>query len=280
METITTTKNLIEAHSMYLTMIRGYAKNTTDAYKRDLVKFVRWMKDYKTNARWSTITRDDIDAYMIHLSNEFAKPSTINRNLSAISSIYKFFKRQGLEVQDPTRWESRKKIAKTEPNTINVSELREAWENADAETALALKMLYETGIRAQELLDITTDDINRETWGIRINGKGSKERTVFILPDTLEMVDAWLQGRRGKLFTFQDQRALRRAIYEALEPFSHARQLSPHAIRHTMATEATAKGVSSITLAKILGHESVKTTQKYVNLNGAQTREQWLTFAS
>ena len=275
MNTLNTQGSLIAAHTLYLTHIKGYSRNTAESYERDIRDFSRWLRERKANARWSTVTRDDLDDYCIHLSNDFCKGSTINRRLSAISSLYRFFQRQGMECTNPAKFETRHKLPKTEPNTIRVSDLERAIEAADAETALALTLLYQTGCRAEELLNIRTTDIDFETGQIHINGKGSKQRTVYVLPQALEMVASWMQGGTGKLFTFNDTRALRRAVHQALAPYSEAPQLSPHAIRHTFATTMVNRGLSTITLAKLLGHNDVRTTQKYVAMNGLKTGEQY-----
>ena len=280
MKTIGTTNNLVEAHAIYLRELKGYSTHTVEEYTRDIVDFVRWFREYDQEARWSKVTREVIDDYMIHMSNDMLKPATINRHISALSSIFRFFCRQGLTTVNPTKYESRPKVAKTEPNTINVKDLEKAIENADDETALALTLLYQTGVRAEELLNIRTTDIDYQNLTIRIHGKGNKDRTVFVLPQTVEMIEAWMKGGTGKLFTYNTTRDLRRDVHEALEPYAKAKQLSPHAIRHTFATEMTNKGMSTITLASLLGHSSVKTTQKYVNMNGVAVQQQYMSFMS
>lgn len=280
MKTMKSTNNLVEAHAIYLKDLKGYSTHTVEEYTRDIVDFVRWFREYDQDARWSKVTREVIDDYMIHMSNDMLKPATINRHISALSSLFRFFCRQGLTNTNPTKYESRPKVAQTEPNTINVNDLEKAIENADDETALALTLLYQTGVRAEELLNIRTTDIDYQNNIIRIHGKGSKDRTVFVLPQTIEMIEAWMKGGSGKLFTYNTTRDLRRDVHEALEPYSKANQLSPHAIRHTFATEMTNKGMSTITLAALLGHSNVKTTQKYVNMNGVGVQQQYLQFMS
>lgn len=275
MNTLKNPSSLIEAHTLYLTHIKGYSHNTAESYERDIKDFAKWLKARNANARWSTVTREDVDDYCIHLSNDFCKGSTINRRLSAISSLYRFFQRQGLTTTNPTKYESRHKIAHTEPNTIRVCDLEKAIEAADAETALALTLLYQTGCRAEELLNMKTTDIDYQTGAIQITGKGSKQRTVFVLPQAVEMLASWMQGGSGKIFTYNDTRALRHAVHRALEPFSQAPQLSPHAIRHTFATTMVNNGMNTLTLARLLGHNDVRTTQKYVNMNGIHTGEQY-----
>ena len=275
-----TNYSLVKAHTEYLLHIKGYSKLTAQEYERDIIDFVHWYRAYDANARWSLVTREIVDKYMIHLSNEMLKPATQNRRLAALSSLFRFFCRQGLFTTNPTKYESRKKLPKTEPNTVNVNDLKKAIEHADDETSLALTLLYETGVRAQELIDIKTTDIDYESGAIRIHGKGEKDRTVYVLPGTIEKIAEWMKGGTGRVFTYPDTRALRRDVHDALEPFCNAPQKSPHAIRHTFATEMTNKGMSTITLGALLGHKSIKTTQKYVNMNGVQAKMQYLQFMS
>lgn len=264
----------IEAFQIYLTKIRNYSELTAISYAQDLRHFVRWYRSIRTDARWSNVTRDVIDQYIITMKTERARPATINRHLSAIAGIYKFFKRQGLPISEiPVKYESRQKLAKTEPNTIPIEDVEAAIAHADNETALALKILVTTGIRASELLNIRREDVNLQERSIRINGKGSKQRTIFITAETANMIKN--QEASSTLFTYANTRALRRKIYEALAPYSDAQQLSPHALRHTFATQMASKGMQTLTLANLLGHNDTNTTKRYTHMNLASQRAQY-----
>lgn len=265
---------MIEQYINYLRNIRGYSENTCKAYENDLRDFISWAKANVSGARWSTLTRKDIDNYVTAMVAQELKPATTNRRLAAISGIYNYFRREGKQVENPCKYESRRKKAETIPNTIPVSDIRKAWENANGVAKVMLGLLASTGIRIQELLDMTWENIDFESCSIKINGKGSKQRLVYTTPEHLETLKTLhdMGGRFGRIFTME-QRSARRIIFDALKPFSSAPQLSPHAIRHTMATNLANHGANVTTIATILGHKQIETTQKYIDMTQANCRQ-------
>lgn len=258
---------MINEFTNYLINIKGYSENTATAYAKDLRQFAKWMKATRADARWSTITRDDIDNYISSLAQDGLKPSTTNRRLASISGLYNYFRRQGYEVTNPCKYESRRKVAKTIPNTIPAEDIKKAYESSYGATKIMLGLLATTGIRIQELLNITYQDIDFASNSIRINGKGSKQRIVFTTADKLETLKTVFEAGSTKGLCFPiDQRDARYMIFKALRPYSHAKQLSPHAIRHTVATNMATQGANVTTIATILGHNDIKTTQKYIDM--------------
>ena len=259
---------MINEYRNYLLKVKGYSYNTTQSYIKDISAFATWAKQHKEDARWSTIERADIDAYIIQQYDEGKKPATTNRQLSAISSLYRYFQREGLEVDNPCKYESRRKVGESIPNTISPKELSCAYHNSQGAAKFMIGLLATTGIRLQEMLDLKWEDINFEENSLRIHGKGNKERKVYT---TEEVLAEAKQAKKyciptNKMF-FISQRNARTIIWEALKPFSKAKQLSPHAIRHTYATELAKKGENVVTISKILGHSSIKTTQKYIDMS-------------
>lgn len=258
---------MIQQYINYIRNIRGYSENTCQAYENDLKDFVRWTKENIANARWSTITREHIDKYVCDLVSAELKPATTNRRLAAISGIYNYLRREGYEVENPCKYESRRKRTKSVPNTIPYKEMEKAYEYAGGHTKVMLGILMTTGIRIQELLDIRWEDINFEKCCIKIHGKGMKERVVWTLPEQLETLQrVHKMGHKAGLIFNETQRDARRMIFEALKPYSNAPQLSPHAIRHTFATHMAEEGVNCSTLAQMLGHQHLDTTQHYIDL--------------
>lgn len=271
---------MIEQYINYLRTLKGYSENTCKSYEKDLIDFTRWAKENISGVRWSTITRDDLDHYISDLVDAGLKPATTNRRLAAISGIFRFFKRQGLNIINPAQYESRRKIGEHLPNTIPYKELEQAYQHAHGVVKVMLGLLATTGMRIQELLDMKFEDIDFEKCAIRIQGKGNKERIVYTLPEQLAILKELVNMSHpsGQIF-MQDQRTTRRMIWDALKPFSNARQLSPHAIRHTFATHMAEKGVNCSTLQNILGHKHMETTQQYINLGQTAAQQACLAYA-
>lgn len=265
---------MIREWKEYLSSVKGYSPNTVEGYEKDVRAFTKWARKNVEGARWSTITRDDLDRYITAMAVQGMKPATTNRHLSAISSVYKWLWRQGHEVEDPTRTESRRKIGRTLPNTIPVDELRAAYEHSTGAARVMLGILISTGVRIQELLDMTWQSIDFETGGIQIRGKGAKERIVQCSKTALKELNelrSW-SPQAGRIFHY-DQREARHIIFEALRPWSHAKQLSPHAIRHTMATHMAAEGCNVATIGTVLGHNHLQTTQRYIDAAAIDARQ-------
>lgn len=264
---------MIEQYINYLRNIKGYSENTCLSYEKDIRAFVGWAKAHINDARWSKITRTHLDQYITELAEEGLKPATTNRRLSAISGLYRFFKREGHEVENPCHFESRRKVPETIPNTIPIEDLKAAWEHAYGATKVMLGILTSTGIRIQELLDLTWEDIDFKTQALRIHGKGRKERIVYSLPEHLQVLQdlAAMKPQAGRIFTIE-QREARRMIFDALRPYSQAKQLSPHAIRHTFATNAAVHGANVTMIGQTLGHKNLETSQKYIDMTAQPVR--------
>lgn len=259
---------MLEKFAQYLRAVRGYSENTIRAYSNDLRSFAQWAKVHKPEAKWSTISREDIDAYLAHQQEQGMKATTTNRQLSAIASLYRYFQRQGWLNANPCQYESRRKQEKTVPATIPAKQLAMAYKKAQGLKKTILGILCTTGIRIQELLDMKWEDIDFSENTIRIMGKGSKERIVTTEPFVLSQLKQQHErfNPSGKMFWIS-QRTARYLVYEALEPYCHSSQLNPHAIRHTFATELAKQGENAMTISKILGHSHIETSQKYVDMN-------------
>lgn len=265
---------MIQKYIQYLSSIRNYSRNTCFSYEKDLVAFSKWAKAHLDNARWSAITRADIDKYVCYMVEMGLKPATTNRRLSAISGLYAYMKREGLEVENPCKYECRRKISRSIPNTINADELKRAYENAQGVTRLFLGILSTTGVRLQELLDLTWEDIDFSESSLKINGKGAKQRIVYTTSEVLEELSRVkeLIKPQGLMFRIT-QRDARHMIWEALRPYCHSKQLSPHAIRHTFATNLAKHGANVSQLGTLLGHEHLETTQKYIDMSQHNNKE-------
>lgn len=258
---------MIREFATYLRAVRGYSENTIRAYSADLQSYARWAREQNENARWSTTTREDIDNYLEHCKQLRLSASTTNRQLAAISGLYRYMQRNGLDVENPCKFESRKKQAQTLPATINPKQLCKAYNRAHGIGKVMLGLLITTGIRIQELLDLTYEDIDFESCTLRINGKGSKERIVRTEPEALKTLQGLVTDLKatGKIF-YISQRKARSMVYDMLQPYCKGGALNPHAIRHTFATELAKAGESTTTIAKMLGHAHIETSQKYINM--------------
>lgn len=258
---------MIQEFAQYLGSLKGYSDNTVKAYKKDCQEFAHYIKQHTTCQGWRDITRKEVDAYIVSLANKGLSPSSTNRKLSSISAIFKYMQREGMDVQNPCKYESRRKVGERIPSTINPDEIREAYEQARGNAKIMLGVLASTGIRISELLRLTWDDVDLTNCVLTVHGKGMRDRQVICSREVAELLEERKQGRDLHCIIFgMGQRTARHIIWEALQPYSIAKQLSPHAIRHTFATEMAKQGANTATIAKILGHKHISTTQKYIDM--------------
>ncbi len=251
----------------YIRHIKGYSERTYSEYLKDLRAFALWAKTYKEGARWSTLTRSDIDEYITMRAKEGIKPATTNRELSAISALYRYFIREGLLTSNPARFQSRRKQGEHLPNTIPSEDLQKAYRHSVGVVHVWIGLLSTTGIRISELLGLNWEDIDFKACALEIHGKGNKDRIVYTTAEYLDLMRQAYERNptEGRIFRYNERDA-RHMIWEALKPYSRAKQLSPHAIRHTYATSLARQGVNVATIATILGHNRIATTQKYIDM--------------
>lgn len=258
---------MIDNFIQYLRDLKGYSANTIRAYESDLRAFAIWANAQETPLRWSTITRQDIDTYISMLGQSGHKATTTNRALAAISSLYRYFQREGLLHENPCKYESRRKQEERIPNTIPTGDLRQAYANAQGTAKLMIGILASTGMRISELCSLRWQDINFQDGTTKIFGKGNKQRLAYLPKEQLRHLQQYTtnSNRVGNIFGLT-QRDSRYILYHALKPYTRAAQLSPHAIRHTYATELAKKGANVATIATLLGHTDIRTTQKYIDM--------------
>lgn len=258
----------------YLKNIKGYSERTCSEYLKDLKGFAIWAKANIQGARWSTITRADLDTYISQRAESGISPTTTNRELASISALYRYFQREGLTTENPARYMSRRKVAEKVPTTIPIEDIRRAYAHTSGIVRVWLGLLATTGIRISELQSLTWERIDFHANTLTINGKGSKQRVVHTTADALADLRQLRERCNGTgcIFRNYSAREIRFQIWQALQPFSMAKQLSPHAIRHTFATNLASNGVNVSTIASILGHSQLATTQKYIDLSQARSQ--------
>lgn len=254
----------------YMEVNRGLSSNTINAYRKNLRSFVTFMHATYPTARWSTITKTVIDSYVTYLAESGKKAATIKQHIAALRTLYKTMQAMGADIENPAQLVSTPKKGETLPKLIETEAIQKALDSptTSLEAKAAIAILFETGIRLQELLDLRRNDIDNKTRSIKIHGKGNKERTVYYGELTKKY------GRYWKVREI-DQRTARHMIYDALKPYSAAQQLSPHALRHTFATEMVNNGMPLNEVQQLLGHKHITTTEIYTHVNNTKIADNY-----
>lgn len=272
---------MIETFLSHLSTIKGYSDNTVRAYELDLRSFAKYAKNVDSRMTWGKVTKGFIESWIYTMHDEDYNNATICRRISSLRSYYKWAISQGLTNENPARYISSPKIGDRLPNTIDTQAIKNALYKSGAElaTKAIIGTAFETGLRLQEILDLRWEQVNTANNTIRVTGKGNKQRIVLMGIATAMLLDRLHMQNGSKLFGGLEQREARAKVYAALKPYSNDTQLSPHAIRHTFATEMLNNGASIKAISELLGHESVKTTEIYAHMGTPAIKNEYNQFA-
>lgn len=255
---------MIHEFITYQERAKGQSPCTLKAYESDLRQFAAWAKEQDRNITWGKITQGFIEAYRNTLQDLCLSTATVKRKISTLRSFYRWLQTTTGERRNPARYVETQKNAKTLPHTVSGTVVAEAAAKADPATAALITLLYTTGMRISEALALKTDDIEKENRTITVKGKGNKERKTFYTAEAREILNAYAKGKHGIIFAGLSDREARQRIVGAFDAVGTA--ATPHTLRHSFATSLLASGCDLVTIAKLLGHASISTTERYTHI--------------
>ncbi|MTI94851.1 MAG: site-specific tyrosine recombinase XerD [Firmicutes bacterium] len=290
-------EQLVENYLSHLKVERGLATNTLDSYRRDLGKFVRYLRQ-RGLKRIADVDRRQIIAYMDDLHKQGRAAATISRNLAAIRSFYGFLTAENLVETNPSRELDSPRIPKRLPEVLTIEQVGKLLEQPCTTSAAGLRdkamleLLYATGIRVSELVDLNVDDLNLKMGFLRCTGKGSRERIVPLGQTAVECLDKWLTSGRGHMVRSAQEEAVfvnihgrrltRQGFWKLLKKYVTAAgirgEITPHTLRHSFATHLLENGADLRSVQEMLGHADISTTQIYTQVTGNHLREVYRRF--
>jgi len=268
---------------------RGLSRNTAEAYARDLSQYLATITEHGGDMSEATIL-----AHIAALRERGLAPTSIARKLASIRSYHRFLVTEGLASQDPTAAVDTPNRPRSLPKALLVEEVTRLVEAPDVTTRIGrrdraiLEMLYATGCRVSELVDIELYDLDFETDTVLLTGKGRKQRLVPVGSYALAAVGVWLEDRLsvrvpgkdpGNLFlTMRGNAMSRQTIWRLVGSYGSSvgidrSRLSPHVLRHSAATHMVEGGADLRTVQEMLGHASVSTTQVYTKVSPEHLKE-------
>ncbi len=281
---------LINDFLKYLEVERHYSEHTIISYKTDLEEF----NEYLGNKNIKDTDYKFIRDYLTYMFDKKYEKKTISRHISTLRSFYKYLLEEKIIKKNPMTLISNPKLDKKLPNFLYYDELEILLNIPDRSTtlglrdALILELLYSTGIRVSELINIKLKDINRSDKKILIMGKGSKERYVLYGEVLDNLLDVYLSNSRSKLNKNSDylilnkdgnqitDRGIRLIISKILKKGEIDYHVSPHTLRHTFATHMLENGADLKSVQELLGHENLSTTQVYTHVTNERLRSVYL----
>lgn len=277
----------------YLTVELGLSANTRQAYERDLRLFCKTL-GFKNSDALVDVSREQITGYMTQLKEKGLAAATIARKLAAIKAFYRFMTAEGYMDANPAEVvEAGTKGIKL-PRVLSEDEVVRLLNQPDITTAegfrdrTMLEVLYATGMRVSELINLTLERVDLNMKYIIAFGKGSKERIVPLGSVAAEFLQQYLEKVRPKLthedrntnivfLAFGGHELTRQRFWQIIRAYGRKaninKALTPHILRHSFATHLLDNGADLRSVQELLGHSDISTTQIYTHLTNKRLRD-------
>lgn len=277
----------------YLTVELGLSANTRQAYERDLRLFCKTL-GFKNSDALVNVSREQITGYMTQLKEKGLAAATIARKLAAIKAFYRFMTAEGYMDANPAEVvEAGTKGIKL-PRVLSEDEVVRLLNQSDITTAegfrdrTMLEVLYATGMRVSELINLTLERVDLNMKYIIAFGKGSKERIVPLGSVAAEFLQQYLEKVRPKLthagrntnivfLAFGGHELTRQRFWQIIRAYGRKaninKALTPHILRHSFATHLLDNGADLRSVQELLGHSDISTTQIYTHLTNKRLRD-------
>jgi len=277
-------RKIINKYLEYLKFQKNYSNYTIQSYEKDISEYFEYLFSERLN--YKMVEYSDIRFYLMYLKDtKKDSNSSTSRKLSSLRSFYKFLANEGIIESNVFSLVSGPKKAKKLPRYFEYNELEEMFNIPDKRIPLGqrdlllLELLYASGVRVGELVNIKVSDIDFGRRSILILGKGNKERYVtygeycedafklylndgYLKLNSYDSDYLFLNNNGGKL----TERGVRYILDRIIKKTGINKSISPHMIRHSFATHLLNEGCDLLTVQKLLGHESIKATQIYTHV--------------
>ena len=279
----------------YLEAERNVSPYTVRNYTADLMDFFDFLRE-RSIGSLKDVDRLTLRDYLAHLMKEGLVKASIARKLSAIRSFYRYLLQVGLVSTSPVATTSSPKLDKRLPSFLTLAEVRRLLETPDLSTPQGqrdqalLELLYASGLRVSELVQLNLEQINLDTREIRVWGKGSKERVVLMGKPAAEVLAAYISEGRLKLLGEKRSSTLfvnryggrlpERRVQRILGKYTGLagidKRVHPHMLRHTFATHLLDGGADLRVVQELLGHAALSSTQIYTHVTKSQAKKVYL----
>ncbi|KAB2493707.1 site-specific tyrosine recombinase XerD [Priestia endophytica] len=284
----------IEDFIHYLVVERGLAPNTIESYKRDLVKYAEYLKKVETVSSFEEVTREHIIAFMRYMMENGKSSKTIARHIASIRSFHQFLLREHIMDKDPSVHIETPQVERTLPKVLSPDEVEALLTAPDESTPFGrrekamLELLYATGIRVTELMNLNVEDVHMTMGFVRCIGKGDKERIVPMGKMASEALQKYIEESRPKLLkrnqkeealflNHHGRRLTRQGFWKILKKLALSAQiekeLTPHTLRHSFATHLLENGADLRAVQEMLGHADISTTQIYTHVTKKRLKD-------
>lgn len=271
----------LDSFISYLTAERGVSHHTIEAYNRDILEFIEYMEGCSIDFP----SEDDINNFIAHLMDRGKKIRSITRSISSLRGFFNFMITEGIIKENPFEDIEIPKYRPSIPEVLSQEEILELIRQTDGEKKslrdrTMLELMYATGLRVSELINLKKSDINLEGGFLIATGKRSKERVVPMGSYSRDAIKRYLEEERPQgQFLFSNKKGgklTRQAVWKIIRKYARKidkTRISPHTIRHTFATHLLEGGADLRSVQILLGHEDISTTQIYTHIDRKRLKE-------
>ena len=277
----------IKNYISYIKNVKSFSNYTIINYKRDIDQFKDFL-DIKKITNFNQIDYDLLREYLLYLNKAKYKNRTISRIISTLRSLFKYLESEKIIDTNPTILLSNPKKEIRLPEFLSINEIEQLInikinDKYDLRNVLIIELLYSTGIRVSELVNIKWLDINEYNKTIKVLGKGNKERYVLYGSKAQELLDKYKKefNQDSYLFLSKNNKKLNESmIRKILNKVSFQANLNkhiyPHMLRHTCATHMLNNGAELLSVKELLGHKNISTTGIYTHVTNDRLRNVYL----
>lgn len=283
---------LIDSFLTYLTAVKGLSKNTLESYGRDILKLAVFLEG-KNITRIDQVDYKHILDFFTYLKEQGLNTRSTSRTLISIRQFFKFLLTEKFIESDPTFLIRTPKTKRVLPETLSLEDVEKLLSPPDESSPEGirdksmLELLYATGTRVSELVELRLNDVNFELGYIIAYGKGSKQRIVPIGEKAKIKLREYLDTSRPKLLksrtsphlfvTRLGRKMTRQGFWKVIKAYSRksglTKKISPHTLRHSFATHLLERGADLRAIQVMLGHSDISTTQIYTHVERERLKE-------
>jgi len=286
----------------YLTVQKGSSPHTVEAYRNDLDQLFKSLGNKETEKErmggWASVTSKTLSDYLVELRNLDYAPSTVARKIASIKSFFAFLVEEGEIEKDPTENLLTPRRGRALPKLLSEQEVSRLLQSPLRSTSnetlrdiAMIELLYASGLRVSEMVNLNLRDLNIVERYVRCLGKGNRERIVPLYANAVDVLDKYIKYNRTKLLKRDNAheqalflnkrggRITRQGFWLLLKNHAYSAGISsditPHMLRHSFATHLLKGGASLRNVQDLLGHASISTTQIYTHLTNENIKQEY-----
>ena len=263
----------------YLLVDKGLSNNTVKAYEADISSFFQWLDN--EDLKYKNLQEDHINQYISFLFQRKMRSSSVNRKISSIKSFYIFLVKRNFLKNSPLNDLVTPKQEKYLPESMSEAEVDKLLNSPDVSNKIEnrdkamIEMLYATGMRISELVNLKITDVDMKRCVVKVFGKGSKERLVPFGETALDSLRSYLNEREQSsskeiFLSNRGKKMTRVAFWQRVKVYlireNLKNSISPHTLRHAFATHLLNRGADLRSVQLLLGHSDLSTTQIYTHI--------------